>query len=193
MTHECLLLQIGVEEAERGKDGTGEQVKRRELEGRVDRLSGEHREEGEEELRLTERFQSDQGDVERDILVERQIHTVAVSPVVVPSMHLSIRWKTNAYKHQLDEVVELANDVVCAVHRCVSLLSLDSNSHRALANHRNVVCSVANRKTTDSLRFHQNNHARLLLRGHTAADHRGCVAQRKDELLLRQADQQINR
>ena len=92
-------------------------------------MSREHREEGEEELHFTDLSQSNQWHVKRDVLVERQVYAVTVSPIVVPSVNLSFREERNGYKHQLDEVVELANDVVRAVYRRVSFVSLDSDAH----------------------------------------------------------------
>lgn len=121
--------------------------------------------------------------IERDVFVEGEIHAVAVSSVIVATMN----------EQQLDQMVELPNDVVRVVHRRVALLSFHSHAHRALADHRHVVGSIADRQAAQSLLLHQQNHAGLLLRGHARADHRRGFAHRIDERSLLRSDELVDR
>lgn len=58
MREQRLLGEVLEEESEGGERGTGEEVERGELEGRIDRLSRKHREPADEELERERRSQT---------------------------------------------------------------------------------------------------------------------------------------
>ena len=132
---------------------------------------------------ITERTSANKRDVEGDILVEGGIHAIAIPAVVVTTVH----------EEELDQMVELADDVVCVVNRGIPLLALHTHAHRTLPNHRNIVRTVADGQTAQALILHQHNNAALLLGTHTTANHRRGVLNRETELVLRKPDEEISR
>ena len=82
MGEQRLLEQVLEEETEGCEGGAGEAVQRGELEGGVERLSREPVVEAEDELRVSARRRAHQRDVEGDILVEGDVHAVAVLSLI---------------------------------------------------------------------------------------------------------------
>ena len=127
---------------------------------------------------ITGQTRANKRNVERDILVEGCVHTVAIPAVIVSTVH----------EEKFDQMVELTDDIIGVVDCGIAFLALHAHSHGTLTNHRDIVGSITNGQAAQALVLHQHDNTAFLFGTHAAADHCCGVLDGKAELLLREPD-----